>query len=266
MWRNNLVFVVLFFSPLAPALADAVNVTVSGAAGGDGTIIARCLFLTDCDEFTDTESFGISGSNNHVGTFTASGSTSADEQRVSMSAFVQQITTASPTSISVDLLSSASVDALGAEWGARFSLVNSDTFEWTLTTESLMNLTTQVTESDSPNYSPCFVLMSVGPKGASFFLSACEPELIPNQSFIVAAGTYTLIASNNLMSGFSPEGMMTNDETLVDFSLTADFTPIVPEPKWSIIVPAALFILCFSVRPKMRASAFRNQVMKGEPR
>jgi len=246
MWRNYLALGALFsFSP-TPALADVVNVTVNGLLEGSGSIVALCANPAGCGfgvgyEEADLEPFTLATeSNDQLGIVSESGVTTA-AQRVTFSGSVQQTISASPTSISLDLQTSASVDALGGDWSAPFHLVNDLTLGWTLTTESLMHLTMQL-----PDFAvfPCFV-------EAPDFFASCPTSTTLDQ--LLGPGSYTLLAADELGPGFGPYLTPSQDELSENLSLTADFTTV-PEPRWAISVLAALFSLWASALHQMRES------------
>jgi hypothetical protein len=151
-----------------------------------------------------------------------------------VSGLVQQATAAFPTSVSVDLLTSATVSAFGI-FGAAGQLDNSYSLAFTLTTASLMHLTMQ--QTPTPSGAICSGFQGSGPDG--FLLFSCQAAML-DQSFIVAPGKYALDVRDELTVGFGAQGLSTDDQISDHFSLTADFTTV-PEPRWTIIVPALIW-------------------------
>ena len=215
MRLNYLVFGA-FFS-LAPAVADVIDVTVSGNFSGSGNIDALCF--DGCGDDVDFESFTFSKSNDQVGTVSGSASTTTDDERVSLSGSIQQTTSTSTTSIGVDLQTSTTVDAAGGAWAADFE--SSDVYEvtFTLTTESLMDLTLQDTGDGFERSCVVSIL------NAESFCPASA-----TQDLLLSPGTYTLGVNQAFEAEFSPEGIGTQETDAGKLTLTADFTAAVPEP------------------------------------
>jgi hypothetical protein len=80
--------------------------------------------------------------------------------------------------------------------------------------------------------------------GYSSFLSTPDGLLtLPTtEDVVVDPGTYVLSYFDELYPDLEPDGVETQREFMDSFSLTANFTPV-PEPKWDIIILAALCIL-----------------------
>jgi hypothetical protein len=249
MYRNCAVIVVFCSFAVAPALADVVDVTfIGGGASGSGHIDAKCLFNPGC--IADSVNFVPSGTNTNMNDFSASGLATADNQRVTVSWLVQQITTVSPTTIDVDLETSTSAQALGAEWGAQDIISNGYTLFFTLTTTSLMHLSVSHSRlvsgtGDVPDFCDLH-----GPD-LKPLLPPCPGSGSLDESLTLEPQSYTLSLTGNISGQFGAAGGHSSDSLL----LTADFTPI-PEPKWTVIVPALLWTIwqLIGLRKRARAS------------
>ena len=236
MWRNYSVLLVVLLFTVSPALADLVDVTVSGDAGANGVVGARCeppgppACPNPGQEF-DSEPLTFFGTNNNQDNFTISGSVTA-ASRATLSASAQQITDVSPNNISVDLQEVATTDVLGAEWGAGAEdnaplMLSSYFLDFTLTTESSIQVTK--TGCSSGVYTLCVLDNSDG---------SINIPLTNGGLFTLEPGAYVLTLHNELNATFGPpeEHETANSGLLV----TADFTPVVPEPRLSIFVPVAM--------------------------
>ena len=236
MWSRYCAFVAAVSFSVAPALADVVDITVSGAVSGSGTAFSAC---GACDGGFDVHSFDFTGSNSQLGSFSASGQTSASGAPtfgdfVTLTGSTQQTTATSVNSLTIDFLVSAVTDGLGAQWFAQAHLSSEYGLAFTLTTPSLMHLTTTGKESGLSSWS------LNGPFLGSFSGSDFGSF---DQTFIAEPGAYSLTILDRLDSSAFPLGIDTHLEETDSFSLTANFAPIVPEPRWSAIVLVLLAIV-----------------------
>jgi len=244
MPQNYAALVALFPFALAPAWADAVAITavaVNGSVTGSGSVSVRC---DSCPGGAGEGGFSFAGSNTQVGTFSKSvqGSfTDISGRSATVSGSAEQATAASATSVGVDFQDSAIFDGVGAEWSALASLSNQYTLGFTLTTQSLMRLS--------------------GSGGMQWYLSGAGLNIGPlfgpfDQTFTADPGDYMLTVSDmmNLIGQPSPigGGASTHFEQTDQLSLTADFTPIVPEPRWTVGLLASFLILCHFVSCRRR--------------
>ncbi len=230
MWRNySVLLAVAAFC--APIMADIVDVTFGGTATANADVGAIHSNCSPDQYYCPVEEFlSFSYDNNNQDNFMASGSVTADN-RVTLSASVQQITEVSPNSLSVDLQESATVDAFGRGWGVGPAmgtgplLMNSYQLDFTLTTESLVN-----TGGCSSPQSSCFLNNA----DSSIFIVLTDA----NQSFSLDRGMYSLWLHDELSGIFSPSccGPDYHQGANSGLLFTADFTPIVPEPRWGAFV------------------------------
>ncbi len=124
--------------------------------------------------------------------FTSSSGTITAAARVTMSGSVQQITDVSPTSFCVDLVSLVTLDAIGAEWGASADIANSYFLNFTLTTESVMDLSEPLNVGNSSTQDQCYL------RSADFSTSIplpCFDDGSFDQSFTLGPGILLFIAS-----------------------------------------------------------------------
>ncbi len=240
MLRTYPVLLALASFAASPALADLVDVTFGGGAGGSGSIVARCFTSPDC---ADQEFLSFNGTNNNQDNFSASGSVTA-AGRVTLSGLVQQTTDVSPTSFSVDLQTLATLGATGLQWGASVNITNSYFLQFTLTTESLMHLS-----EFGNSFSPQICLLY----GANLDPSIpCLDGGSFNQSFTLGPGTYGLSLGDQLIAySFNAQPLGTHDEIMDQLVLTADFTAV-PEPRWSVAILAGLLMAIAGSAPIRR--------------
>jgi hypothetical protein len=251
VWRNYSRLLAIVSLSVSPALADVVGVTFTGNADFSGSVIARCFSSPSC---YDQEFLSSSYTNNNQNNFTASGSVTADD-RVTLSTSVQQITDVSPTSFSVDLQSLATVDAFGAEWGAGTNggpaplILNAVYLDFTLTTESGMDLTELGGFSAGDSY--CSL------NNTDLSVNISLPCRTSDQFFLLGPGSYVLSLHDELNASFGPNGYPFPEQMETDgMMMNADFTPIVPEPRWGTFLPAAVpvvFLGYASLRRRRRA-------------
>lgn len=209
---------------IIPASADIVDIQVAGTVNGSSSLLITCCVP---DGVLNGGGFQINDTNGQIGTFTRSAQGSADgsnDRVLAASGLEQQITEVTSHSLTVNLVSDFTVFPVeGGEWSASASLNNDYHVAFTLTTESLMHLTSQVNSS-----SVFFPFLNLG-VGDTAITGPPPPDL----TLIVPAGQYTfeLFAGGDVQHG--PGGLF-NPQTddFVNFTLSADFTPVVPEPRW----------------------------------
>ncbi|HTR38629.1 MAG TPA: hypothetical protein VMH80_22135 [Bryobacteraceae bacterium] len=226
MLRSHFIFAATLLLS-APAVADIVDVTYSAVSGGSGCITALCFFGSGCG--TDTQTFGLPGTG------------SADSGRVTMSGSVNNATTMTSNNVTAELDTSVTVDALGAHWGACAQLSDHYELKFTLTTESTSAL-------------------ALLPEGfvQSSDLTLQGPGLTLNGNFEnvdLMPGMYTVDASYTTINyAFFPLGVSTHNTFSTNVVLGAEFTPIVPEPGWTFIIPALLVVMVLCVRRLRRGN------------
>lgn len=231
MWRNVCLLSAVCAFSVSAALADVVNVTVSGTASGGASVGAKCFTSPDCIDMENLLLF--SGTNDNSDNFSASGSETASA-RITLSGMAQQITTTSPSSLSADLETSFGVDAIGAEWGADVFLGNSYLLSFTLTADSLVQLSDQLT-GDLYLKGTCLL------EGQSLTSSISIPCSAGSfdQSLILASGSYDLSLTALSGASIGPSGFESKYGESNQLMLTADFAAI-PEPRSDSVLPIAL--------------------------
>lgn len=243
MWRNYSVLLAIVPWSVVPAVADVVDVIFGGAVTGGGGFVDHC---PTCPGGVEQGGFSLSGMNNNADDFTTSG-ISDPTSRVVMSGFAQQVTTVSPTSWNVDLETLATLDAAGAEWGADVNISTSYFLSFTLTTESVMHLTETVNVGSPPSdgYLPNDVCFLDNTDSSIYISLPCFNNGSFDQSFTLGSGTYGLEITEQLLAPSFNQGpgFETHDVLTDHWVLTADFTPVVPEPRWTFVVPVALLVV-----------------------
>ncbi len=243
MWRNYPILLAVAAFCCGPAMADIVDVTFGGGAFGSGQIVARCFTSPSC---ADQEFLSFNGTNSNSYNFTSSGSVTAAD-RVTLSGSVQQITSVSADSFSIDMESMATLDAMGAEWGATVDIKNGYDLSFTLTSESVMHLSEALNVGNSHEQEFCFF---DGSDFNPYILLPCFDGGSFDQSITLGPGTYTVSLADRLLAGSFPCcGEPTHDVIAEYMSLDAQFTPI-PEPQESVIAAAMLAVI--SLRESFR--------------
>ena len=197
---------------------------------GDGVITAVCLLTSGCDGF---QTFGLPGSG------------SADGGRVILSGSVDDNTLATSDSVNADLETSVTADAIGAQWGATAEMANRYGLGFTLTTQSVLHLmfTNQTREGRGI--------------AGHYFFSLQGPDVLFSSEFNPSGEVFTLIPGAYALDvdyftdqlGFSAvQGFFTHETFSNDLILNADFTPVVPEPIWTFVIPALLVVMALGVR------------------
>lgn len=250
MLQNYCVLLAMGSLCAIPGLGNIVNVTIGGNAIGSGDVVARCFTSPSC---ADQEFLSFNGTNNNSDNFTASGSVTAAD-RVTLSGSVQQNTTVSSDSFSVDMESLTTLDAIGAEWGARVDIQNSYSLTFTLTTESVMHLSEPSNVGNSQQQEFCFF---EGPDSNPKIPLPCFDGGSFDQSITLGPGTYFVSLSDELAAGsFQCCGQPTHDVIMDHMVLDAQFTAV-PEPEWGgAVIPVVL--LAVVLLSKSRGAALRD--------
>jgi len=232
----------LGLSFLTTALADVVQVNVNGMVNGTVNVFVLCT-SPECGDNEGSfvwDGLGVSGTNTQLGTFTRSGQASAADPEgrfASVLVQFQQTTEATATSLALDVQTTATVDGLGGQWSVQNGdLVNQISLGFTLTTESLAHWTGS-SLGRLETYQQISLNGPQGPIGMPF----PGPG---DYSFPLMAGQYTLeVLDDSPDFGVGPEGVNTDVVESSNFSLNADFTTIVPEPRWCALVAVSLAVL-----------------------
>jgi hypothetical protein len=160
--------------------------------------------------------------------------------------------TSSASGFVLDVNLLATVDALGAQWGANGEIRASCSLcrTFTLTAPSLLDLTATGSFQGGIFFvgAPFWIL-----EGPSLFVDSSTFGFSGSGTFTADPGDYFLNYSLGGTFGAFPQGVITHQEGSESLSVTADFTPIVPEPKWSAAGPVvlmALILLVPAVRPR----------------
>jgi hypothetical protein len=237
---------------IVPAWPDIVDISVSGELTGSGNFVTRC----DSCGGTDTGTFSFDGSTTSLGIFNRSGSASFTEETAGRSISIigqtQLTTEATSTGFTVDQTETSTFDATGAEWGAEIYVVNGLSFDFTLTTESVMDL-------DVTAFNGWFGgLTDLTGLQNGFLLSLSS---VGNYVLTLEPGTYQLTSGVVDDDLGSPAGPFTNEMLSADISLQADFTAVTPEP-WGV---STIFPGLFIVGAVFTAVAWRR-VRRYDPR
>jgi len=237
---------VLLFA--VPACFADVTASISGFVDASGQAQV-CFYFLDCTPADD--SFSFSDSNTQpTHNFSETRDASADDGTLSAGASVtmQQMVALNPGQLSTFIEGDDHLGASNYDTQASVDAVNQNTTTFESTGTFLLHVTGQITvQMNDYHFSSEDVeyLELSGPDGLIF--SDFAPfELAPlvedvNESWLLPAGTYTLLDSIVLQSGAgAPGGAGGNSFSL---SLDADYTSVVPEPRWTAILALASMLL-----------------------
>jgi hypothetical protein len=220
---------------VSPAFPDIItNVSVLGSVSGTGTTTGECGVYapgTQPPECTvnpvpglyfESDPFSFSGTNIQLGFFDQVGQGTG--RGSSLGAAASQTTSAAPDSLLISLVNT--IDPIGPGQFFAVALDNEISLTFTLTVESLVQLTDLADDVSISNQlldshgNVIFVLPSNG-----------------SPSLVLQPGTYEF--KDSLSNGCSFCGQMGN-ELDVGLEVNAQFTAIIPEPRWAWILLIAL--------------------------
>lgn len=239
--RTCCTLLALFLSDVWPALPDIVDLVPSGQLSGTGSVGGRC---DSCPQGSLNDTFNFS--DGIFGMFITSGSGTASftditGRRASLTGQVEQTIDATASSFSLDALETVSVSAVGFEWGGSATLRDDFNLTFTVTTESMLNLTGVVS---SPFGDPFFRdliyngSLSNPETGFSFPFPDAFGTL--DSRLMLDPGTYQLAGSFGGEVPVGPLGDPFLEETFSqELSLQADLTAV-PEPSGASIIPVLL--------------------------
>jgi hypothetical protein len=225
---------------IGPILADIVNVTVNGSVSGSGSVTTYCLvpecMTPDSGQFTSFP-FSFSATNTQLGLFAASGGASStgppETDPASVQADLFENTTATADALEITL--SQDVNSGGVAFSADATLNESIAVSFNLTEESKIQLSDIFGGDGSPTNS----VDLLDSKGNVILVVPCGMFSCSTVSTVLPPGTYQLDES------FDNDGSVRGEGGEEDFSsdLNAGFTPVVPEPRWTIIATLLVALL-----------------------
>ncbi len=215
---------------IGPTLADIVNVTVNGSVSGSGSVTTFCnvpeCMSPDSGQFVSFP-FSFTGTNTELGLFVASGGASSpgppETNFASIQASISENTTATADALEITL--SQNVMSGGVAPFAFAMLNESIAVSFNLTEESKIQLTDNAEEASSTSS-----VELLDSKGNVILVVPCGNFSCSTVSTVLQPGTYQLddsMASEGAVAINSPE--------FFSADLNASFTPVVPEPRWTII-------------------------------
>ena len=237
---------------IGPTLADVVDVTVNGSVSVSGSVTTYCL-VPECmspesGQFT-TFPFSFSATNTQLGVFVASGGASStgppETDPASVQADVFENTTATADALEITL--SQDIVSGGVAFSADATLNESIAVSFNLTEESKIQLTDNPDEGDESSTNSIELLDSTG---NVMLVVPCGEFTCSTVSTVLQPGTYQL--DDSIVVG----GFLRGE--FADFSsgvLNASFTPVVPEPRWTIIATLLAALLGGYVMSRRRPSS-----------
>jgi hypothetical protein len=260
----------LFFIPAAvlftvPAVAD-ITTSVSGGVGASGMAAVACS-TPDCGQGLLTDSFSFGASNSQpTFSFSRSGKASIGSgvtpdngylHYAQVSATLQQNVDLTANHLSTLLKTEAYAFGSGSfNTDAEISATNENTVVFDSTGPFVIHLTAD--ETSFPNgvltTLPNLYFVFSGPEGLIFdsFFSFYPPlgEQSFDETWLLQPGQYTLAQVDDVVNGFAP-GAGGEVDDLASLALDADFTPVVPEPRWGVLFLALLVAAVYArVRPR----------------
>jgi hypothetical protein len=232
MMHRLLLVIGLGVVAIGPTLADVVDVTVNGSISGSGYVTTYCL-VPECDAFFNngqfaTFPFSFSATNiTQLGVFGASGGASStgppETDPASIQASVSENTTATADALEITLSQDTAPSDLAI---AGFSLNDVIAVSFNLTEESKIQLTDDIGGELSVFSNSVELLDSTG---NVILVGPCE-VFGCSVSMVLPPGTYQL---DDQM--FNSGGSLGSFDQFFSADLNASFTPVVPEPRWTII-------------------------------
>jgi hypothetical protein len=216
---------------IGPALADIVNVTVNGSVSGSGSVTTYC-FVPECmspdsGQFVSFP-FSFTATNTQLGLFVTSGGASSpgppETNFASIQASMSENTTATADALEITLSQNFMSEDVAPS--AFASLNESTAVSFNLTAESNIQLTDNP-EGDAPFTNSVELLDS---KGNVILVVPCGNFSCSTVSTVLEPGTYQL--DDSMSSG---GGIAVGSPEFFSADLNASFTPVVPEPRWTII-------------------------------
>ena len=217
---------------IGPALADIVDVTVNGSVSASGSVTTIC-FVPECMSIDSGQfvsfPFSFTATNTQLGQFSASGGVSSpgppETNFASIQANMSENTTATADALEITLSQNAMSG--GVAPAAFASLNESIAVSFNLTEESKIQLNTDNPEEDASSTNSVELLDS---KGNVILVVPCGDFSCSTVSTVLQPGTYQL--DDSFDNGASLRG---GSEEGFSADLNASFTPVVPEPRWTII-------------------------------
>ncbi len=206
---------------VVPALPDIMDVGFSPGLGGSGSVLVRCDTCPGGAGSSDSFSSFSSTPNSFTGTvsFTDPGT----GRSAAVTDNVKENDASNATSFSVDVTEDITFDAVGVDWGAQGEDNDDFKVDFTVTTESLLQLTAPFTALDAPTATSVELMDS---KGDLLFETFDDPF---SGSLMLGPGTYELDGTVAYQADGFPQGFGTHLPFSSEFDLSADFKSV-PEP------------------------------------
>ncbi len=247
---RNWSFLVLLSLATPFARADIVvtstSQTLSGSGGAALSAIPPRIHITSRCPPPNPLPYNLSESG-------TANTASPDGQHITVGSTASQQADVTPDHIGVDMGVSVDMDGLARILGGFVGAAGTSQFTllFNLTSPSVVHLTGEEFDEGDLFQPPVFAgntlredLLLSGPGGFRFEVSNFSFSFVDKQ-LPLAAGSYVLTAQldNSATAGI----VIVQDEfDFSDFTLSADFTPIVPEPRWGFVVPIALLLVLWS--------------------
>jgi hypothetical protein len=240
---------------IGPILADVINITVNGSVSGSGGVTTYCLEnlgSPECSEFGSNQMesfpFAFSATNIQLGVFVASGGASSPGPPENAIASVQangsENTTATADALEITLAQDVNSDGVAID--PTVALNDSIAVTFNLTEESKIQLTDNLGGDASSNS-----VELLDSDDNVILVVQCADFSCSTVSTLLAPGTYQL--DDSLVTDAFGGLAGLNDSFSAD--LNASFTPVVPEPRWTIIATLLAALLGGYVMSRLRPSS-----------
>lgn len=211
-----------------PAFSDIVNVQFNQQPSGSGDVLVRC------DTYPGGAGSGTtivvsSSPTSFVGTTSF---TDISGRSATVTNEISQDNASTSTSIGIDVMEKVLISGVGGEWSAMGTDADPFNAEFTLTTESLLDLNTM------EDIAPLFLQLEDSNGNVLYDFPTNLSRA--STSITLAPGTYQIAGDEVLQVGGGPAGISTSEEFQADLSLSADFTTV-PEPAGMPVLLLTLF-------------------------
>jgi hypothetical protein len=235
----------LAFSCVAPrCMGDIILLSATGGVSGSGDASATT------DLTSQFQNFNFSDPESGSGSATASAQGTFSEEDASVQASVSQGYSVSDNNISISMQSSGSGTEQGVFAFPLYSAsadanVTSDlSLEFELTNTYMVQLSGSMAMIINPLSGLSSGDQSAGLDGTFFTNDSNQMFAGIGGQFLLTPGIYTMSADSSWLA-FAVGGPFNPHEfdTTAELSFNADFTPIVPEPQWSVLILALLVVV-----------------------
>jgi hypothetical protein len=237
---------------VVPALPDIMDVGFTPGPGGSGSVLVRCDTCPFGAGISNSFSTSSSTPNSFTGivSFTDPGT----GRSATVTDNVEQDDASNAMGFSADVMEDITISGIGVEWAAEGTAFDNFTVDFTVTAQSLLQLTGLLPPSAM---TPTAVSVELMNSEGDLLLVALDPFF--SESLTLAPDTYELLGSVFYQVDRGPSGFFTDLPFSSGFDLSADFKSI-PEPSGISTVLfglSAATVALAALRLKLTAAAKR---------